>query len=140
MSGYYYRQTETNLWTVGRDFADGTWSSYSDHPTEDEAAARVHYLNGGSDKSPSTCFSTRQPEPMGSPLIRLCNGAWVDPANVRGIHVIEQSDYEPIARVRVFGPGISARFEVDGGTDATAYEIADRFAGLINAARRGDGA
>lgn len=53
---WLYRQTETpaeapphGLFTVGYYAPDGTWTAESDHGTADEAAARVHYLNGGAD-------------------------------------------------------------------------------------------
>ena len=52
---YYYQQTEfpgedgaiAPLFTVGHDDHDGNWISESDHPTSEEAADRVAYLNGG---------------------------------------------------------------------------------------------
>ena len=36
-----------NLYTVGFYAPDGVWHGDSDHATRKEAAARVHYLNGG---------------------------------------------------------------------------------------------
>jgi len=36
-----------NLWTVGFYSPDGEWHSESDYNTPEEAAKRVHYLNGG---------------------------------------------------------------------------------------------
>ncbi len=44
---YLYIKSETNLWTVGFYSPDGTWHSESDHSTQQEAAQRVHWLNGG---------------------------------------------------------------------------------------------
>lgn len=44
---YVYREIELGLWTVGFFKPDGTWESESDHMTREDAAARVHYLNGG---------------------------------------------------------------------------------------------
>ena len=38
---------ENHLFTVGFYRPDGRWEPESDHPSRDEAAARVHYLNGG---------------------------------------------------------------------------------------------
>lgn len=38
---------EENLWTVGFYKPDGKWEPESDHSSEEEAAARVNYLNGG---------------------------------------------------------------------------------------------
>lgn len=44
---YVYVKTEPGLWTVGHYHPAGDWQSESDHGSKDEAAARVHYLNGG---------------------------------------------------------------------------------------------
>ena len=46
---YVYIQTERNpsLWTVGFYKPDGNFEGDSDHSDREEAAARVHYLNGG---------------------------------------------------------------------------------------------
>jgi len=44
---YAYTQSERTLWTVGFYAPDGTWFAESDWPTPEEAAERVHWLNGG---------------------------------------------------------------------------------------------
>ncbi len=44
---YCHIQPEPGLWTVGFYKPDGKFEPESDHPTSDEATARVHYLNGG---------------------------------------------------------------------------------------------
>lgn len=44
---YVYIQSEPGLWTVGFYDPQGAWVSESDWPTREEAAARVHWLNGG---------------------------------------------------------------------------------------------
>jgi hypothetical protein len=44
---WVYMKTEPSLWTVGW-FADNKWHSESDHDSPEKAAARVHYLHGGS--------------------------------------------------------------------------------------------
>lgn len=44
---WVYLRSEPQLWTVGFYRPDGKWESESDHGSPDEAAARVHYLNGG---------------------------------------------------------------------------------------------
>ena len=44
---YVYEQTEPNVWTVGHYKPDGKWVAESDHDSPEEAAERVHYLNGG---------------------------------------------------------------------------------------------
>jgi len=36
-----------SLYTVGFYSHNGTWEPESDHATREEAAKRVHYLNGG---------------------------------------------------------------------------------------------
>jgi len=44
---WVYLQSEPGVWTVGFHKPDGTWKAESDHDSEESAAARVHYLNGG---------------------------------------------------------------------------------------------
>lgn len=44
---WVYRSFERGLWTVGFYTMDGIFCPESDHSTPAEAAARVHYLNGG---------------------------------------------------------------------------------------------
>lgn len=44
---YVYVQFEPNLWTVGFYSPDGKFNPESDHNNKDDAADRVHYLNGG---------------------------------------------------------------------------------------------
>jgi len=44
---YVYMQTEPGLWTVGFYDPNGEWVPESDHKSPEEAAERVHYLNGG---------------------------------------------------------------------------------------------
>ena len=44
---YVYIQSERTLWTVGFYDPNGKWHSDSDHSDREEAAKRVHYLNGG---------------------------------------------------------------------------------------------
>ena len=46
---YVYIQSERTLWTVGFYSPDGEWHPDSDHSSKEEAAQRVHYLNGGKD-------------------------------------------------------------------------------------------
>lgn len=46
---YVYLQSEPELWTVGFYAPDGKWHSDSDHNDREEAAKRVHYLNGGAE-------------------------------------------------------------------------------------------
>lgn len=44
---YVYIESEHNLWTVGFYDPQGKWHPDSDHDSREEAAKRVHYLNGG---------------------------------------------------------------------------------------------
>jgi len=49
---YVYIHSDTDqygqwLWTVGFYAPDGTFQPESDHSKQEEAAERVHYLNGG---------------------------------------------------------------------------------------------
>jgi hypothetical protein len=44
---YVYIQSESNLFTVGFYDPKGQWQPESDWATSEEAAKRVHYLNGG---------------------------------------------------------------------------------------------
>lgn len=44
---YIYIETEPGLWTVGHYDPTGKFIPESDWPAMDDAANRVHYLNGG---------------------------------------------------------------------------------------------
>ncbi len=44
---YVYIKSESNLWTVGFYDPDGFFKTESDHHNREDAARRVHYLNGG---------------------------------------------------------------------------------------------
>jgi len=44
---YIYIQTESGLWTVGFYRPDGIFEPESDWSNDEEAAERVHWLNGG---------------------------------------------------------------------------------------------
>ena len=46
---YVYIKSEPQLWTVGFYKPDGTFEPESDHASQDAAAARVHWLNGGNE-------------------------------------------------------------------------------------------
>lgn len=48
---YVYIKSEPQLWTVGFYSPDGKWHPESDYPTQEEAASRVYWLNGGSKQS-----------------------------------------------------------------------------------------
>ena len=44
---WVYIRSELGLWTVGFYSPNGKWHPDSDHNNRDDAARRVHYLNGG---------------------------------------------------------------------------------------------
>jgi hypothetical protein len=44
---YVYVSFVRDLWTVGFYDPSGRWHPESDHDSPEEAAKRVHYLNGG---------------------------------------------------------------------------------------------
>lgn len=44
---YVYIESEPGLYTVGFHDPSGEWHPESDHNNRKEAAARVHFLNGG---------------------------------------------------------------------------------------------
>ena len=44
---WVYIRSEPNVYTVGYYGPNGGWQSDSDHDDKEGAAARVHYLNGG---------------------------------------------------------------------------------------------
>ncbi|GAI69606.1 unnamed protein product [marine sediment metagenome] len=46
---YVYIRTEPGVWTVGFYEPHGEWVAESDHSSKEDAAARVHYLNGGNE-------------------------------------------------------------------------------------------
>ena len=46
-SNWCYLNSEPGLYTVGFFDPDGKWQAESDWSTKEEAARRVHYLNGG---------------------------------------------------------------------------------------------
>lgn len=49
MSAWVYIRSEPRLWTVGFYDPSGDFQSESDHGSPEEAAKRVHWLNGGSE-------------------------------------------------------------------------------------------
>ena len=44
---YVYIRSEPQLWTVGFYTPEGEWIAESDYECRDDAAERVHWLNGG---------------------------------------------------------------------------------------------
>lgn len=44
---WVYIRSEPGLWTVGFYDPEGKWHPDSDYNDREEAAKRVHYLNGG---------------------------------------------------------------------------------------------
>lgn len=49
---YVYQSFEPGLWTAGFYRPNGEWVPESDHGSQNEAAARVAWLNGGSPAQP----------------------------------------------------------------------------------------
>lgn len=49
-SCWVYVNSEPGLYTVGHYDPNGNWIAESDHSSKEEAAKRVHWLNGGRDK------------------------------------------------------------------------------------------
>lgn len=45
---WVFIKSEPQLWTVGFYDPNGKWQAESDHNEQEEAAKRVHFLNGGS--------------------------------------------------------------------------------------------
>jgi hypothetical protein len=60
-----YIRSEPGLWTVGFYDPSGDWQPDSDHSSGDEAAKRVHYLNGGDNEILAAL----------SDLVARCDGA-----------------------------------------------------------------
>jgi len=56
---WVYIQTESELWTVGFYAPDGSWHGESDHSHREDAAARIHYLNGGEKEQLLLSFDSR---------------------------------------------------------------------------------
>lgn len=52
-TNYVYIRSEQNLWTVGFYDPSGRWISESDHSAPQEAAERVHWLNGAERRAES---------------------------------------------------------------------------------------
>jgi len=52
--------TEPGLWTVGFYNPDGEFITDSDHDSKEDAAKRVHYLNGGSPVAPDMLESLEE--------------------------------------------------------------------------------
>ena len=67
-SCWVYKKTEESLWTVGFYNPDGKFEPESDHDNREEAAKRVHYLNGGSE---SDCLNVKN---QTGDTIDLCSG------------------------------------------------------------------
>lgn len=45
-----YIKSEPSLWTVGFYSPDGEWHPEGDYDSQEKAAERVHWLNGGGGK------------------------------------------------------------------------------------------
>lgn len=47
---WVYLESDPGLYTVGYYAPDGEWMPESDHSSSEDAAKRVHYLNGGKEE------------------------------------------------------------------------------------------
>lgn len=91
---WVYKRTEPGLWTVGFYTPSDEWEAESDHTSRDDAAARVHFLNGGtpvleladatvesflgSDETPALCAACKAA--LEAPMCSTCLAAsplWV---------------------------------------------------------------
>ena len=50
MCKWVYIRSESHLWTVGFFDPNGKWHTDNDWTSREDAAKRVHYLNGGNNK------------------------------------------------------------------------------------------
>ena len=57
---WVYIKSEPNLWTVGFYRPDGEWEAESDFNSTEAAAARCHYLNGGSHGQKTRCSDSER--------------------------------------------------------------------------------
>lgn len=57
---WVFRRSETSLYTVGYYAPDRSWHPEGDYPSKEEAAARVHWLNGGGGPSPEVQAAARR--------------------------------------------------------------------------------
>lgn len=67
---WVYVKSEPNLFTVGYYTPDGEWMPESDHSSSEEAAKRVHYLNGGKE----LCMDCNNEER--NPGLDVCGGCY----------------------------------------------------------------
>lgn len=58
MTVWVYIHSEAGLWTVGFYDPTGKWHPESDYEHREQAAARVHYLNGGNGPAELVGFTT----------------------------------------------------------------------------------
>ena len=63
---WIYQRSEPTLWTVGYYKPDGKWEPESDHGTPGEAGDRVHYLNGGCDRTCTPAAVTASENRLGA--------------------------------------------------------------------------
>lgn len=71
---YVYIQSEQGLWTVGHYNPQGKWIPESDWATPEQAAERVHYLNGGNKQTSARCaFNTSRANPQSMEVLQWTN-------------------------------------------------------------------
>lgn len=64
MVSWVYIQSEPSLYTVGFYDPNGQWHGESDHAGSEDAAARVHYLNGGRENQIDKEADAERPKPQ----------------------------------------------------------------------------
>jgi len=91
---YVYIKSEPQLWTVGfyRPESEptkygGLWEPESDHDNREDAAKRVHYLNGGNDKEIEDKLNYLI-DAISSALLEYDQTDWIDPSRIEEINQI----------------------------------------------------
>ena len=74
---YVYWKSEPHLWTVGYYTPDGERETDSDHSSPDEAAKRVHYLNGGNEPEIELNLKEHAGYRQKKIVFRLGGGVWL---------------------------------------------------------------
>ncbi len=100
---YVYIQSEPGLWTVGYYDPDGKWEPLSDHSDQDDALARVAWLNGNDpefapNKEGEQAMSDFT-EGQEAYAKVLCTGNWVVLPNTNRAVLLCASDVLPAAEV-----------------------------------------
>ncbi len=123
---YVYRKTERSpgLWTVGHWQPDGRWEPESDHSTEEEAAERARWLNGGASPNPVVTPGPR------TIVFEVSGEALSAPGNSFELLVQLWPGETPTVALRqdhgTWGPPIDASSDEDEALRQVAIRTADR--------------